>query len=209
MPKFTLSVLVPVYNEKFLVEESLTNLFVLKDSPHLEKIQVVVVDDGSTDGTKEVLENLRNRLPEISDKYEWIFESHAKNQGKGKAIRTALSHASGEISVIHDADLEYSPKDLSRMILVFSHQKADAVYGSRFTPHEYRMVLYYRHQVGNKFLNFLSNCITNLNLTDMETCYKMIKTDLSIKSDIVPHHDTIFPSHCRPSDSFVDCMATG
>jgi SAM-dependent methyltransferase len=109
---------------------------------------------------------------------EWIFLAHEKNLGKGGAIVTALKNATCDVSVIHDADLEYHPKDLLRMVQVFVQEKADAVFGSRFAGGDARRVLNYRHQVGNRFLTFLCNLVTNLNLTDMETCYKAVKTEL-------------------------------
>lgn len=178
MKKTSLSVLVPVYNEEFLVEKSLNRLFVLDESPHLEKIQIVVVNDCSTDSTFNILKKFNEEFSNKNSKFEWIFITHEKNMGKGKAIQTALKEAACEITIIHDADLEYDPKDILRMIPVFIDEEADAVYGSRFTVHEYRRVLMFRHELGNKFLTFLCNLISNLNLTDMETCYKAVRTEL-------------------------------
>ncbi|MBN1830461.1 MAG: glycosyltransferase family 2 protein [Deltaproteobacteria bacterium] len=178
MKKTSLSVLVPVYNEELFVEESLRRLFVLEKSPYLEKIQIIVVNDCSTDGTAALLKRLAGDLSSLSDAIQWKFMDHEKNMGKGKAVQTALREADCEISIIHDADLEYYPKDILRMIPLFVNERADAVYGSRFAVHEYRRVLMYRHELGNKFLTFLSNLISNLNLTDMETCYKAVRTDL-------------------------------
>src|SRR5205085_10129889 len=106
------------------------------------------------------------------------FERHAVNRGRGAAVRTALAFATGQVSVIHDADLEYHPKDLLRIVQVFVDEEADAVFGSRFAGGEVRRVLHYAHQVGNRFLTFLCNVVTNLNLTDMETCYKAVRTGL-------------------------------
>ncbi|MEW5736625.1 MAG: glycosyltransferase [Thermodesulfobacteriota bacterium] len=174
----TLSVLVPVYNEQFLVEESLNRLLVLGESPLLSRVQVVVVDDCSKDGTPEILERLSRELPEKSDKISWQFLSHEKNRGKGGAVRTALSRAEGDVTIIHDADLEYHPKDILRMIPLFLNEDADAVYGSRFLVHGHRRVLMYRHELGNRLLTFLCNLVSDLNLTDMETCYKAVRTDL-------------------------------
>ena len=173
----SLSVLVPVFNEQHLVEESLRRLFILEESPHLSKVQVIVVDDGSTDYTNEILKKLSEEFKGRNGKFEWIFINHPKNLGKGKAIQSALDKATSEISIIHDADLEYQPKDIMRMVAVFIKEDADAVYGSRFTAYEYRRVLMFRHELGNRLLTFMSNMITNLNLTDVETCYKAVKTD--------------------------------
>jgi glycosyltransferase involved in cell wall biosynthesis len=173
----SLSVLVPVYNEQYLVATSLTRLKILETSPHLERIEVIVVDDCSKDDTPQVLERFKSSLPE-GGKISWIFLKHEKNGGKGKAIQTALERATCELTVIHDADLEYHPKDLLRIVKVFVEEEADAVFGSRFAGGESRRVLFYRHELGNKLLTFLCNVATNLNLTDMETCYKAVRTPL-------------------------------
>lgn len=175
----TLSVLVPAYNEQFLIRTSLTRLFPLGDSPLLDRVKVIVVDDASTDGTPAVLEEFRRFVaasphPKIS----WLFLRHGKNQGKAAGIRTALAQADSELTVIHDADLEYHPEDLLKMVRVFIEEEADAVFGSRFLASEYRRVLFFRHQLGNRFLTLLCNLVSDLNLTDMETCYKMVRTDL-------------------------------
>ena len=172
----SLSVLVPVYNEQYLVAESLGRLDVLADSPHLERIEVIVVDDCSTDATPAVLADFA--ASRASSRLTWRFLRHERNGGKGAAIRTALAEATGELTVIHDADLEYHPRDLLRLVRVFVDGEADAVFGSRFAGAEARRALPYRHQLGNKFLTFLCNLATNLNLTDMETCYKAVRTDL-------------------------------
>ena len=176
----SLSVLVPVYNEQHLVYTSLERLKVLATTPVLERVEVIVVDDCSTDRTSQVLE--RFQLEHANDpesKIRWIFLRHETNGGKGKAVRTALEHASCEITVIHDADLEYHPKDLIRIVNVFAEEElVDAVYGSRFAGGELRRILLYRHELGNRLLTFLTNLITNLNLTDMETCYKAVRTTL-------------------------------
>src|SRR3954463_3255664 len=173
----SLSVLVPVYNERFLVAASLERLKVLASSPDLDRVEVIVVDDASKDDTPQVLEEFQQRLGP-DPKMTWLFLRHERNGGKGQAIRTALAHATCEITVIHDADLEYHPRDLLRIVKVFAQERADAVFGSRFAGGEARRVLLYRHQMGNRLLTFLTNVVTNLNLTDMETCYKAVRTDL-------------------------------
>jgi len=188
MKKISLSVLVPAYNEEYLIEESLKRLFVLEDSPYLSQIQVIVVNDGSKDGTAEILNRLSKELPQKNDRFDWKFITHETNRGKGKAIQTALNKATCEISIIHDADLEYFPKDILRMIPLFIEEGADAVYGSRFMVHEYRRVLMFRHELGNRFLTFFSNLVSNLNLTDMETCYKAVRTSL-LKSIPIKSND--------------------
>ena len=178
MTKTSLSVLVPVYNEQHLVYTSLQRLKVLEESAHLERIEVIVVDDCSTDDSPQVLRRFAQEQTGGASRIEWIFLTHAQNGGKGRAIQTALERATCDISVIHDADLEYHPKDLLRIVKVFTEEGADAVYGSRFAGGEVRRVLLYRHELGNKFLTALSNLVTNLNLSDMETCYKAIRTPL-------------------------------
>jgi glycosyltransferase involved in cell wall biosynthesis len=176
----TLGVIVPAYNEQFLVAESLARLFVLAESSLLREIKVVVVDDGSTDGTPQAIEQFRRSLdsrPPVP-KFSWLWLRHEKNEGKGAAIRTALAHVDTELVVIHDADLEYHPHDLLQMVELFLFEGADAVFGSRFMPGGYKRALFFRHSLGNQLLTFLCDLVCDLNLTDMETCYKMIRTRL-------------------------------
>src|SRR5215475_703159 len=139
--KLSLSVLVSVYNEEYLLEASLKRLQVLAESPFLERVRVVVVNDASTDRTKEAIARFRERLADTElSEFQWIFLEHERNQGKGAAIRTAIDHVDTDLVVIHDADLEYHPEDLLRMIPLFVTKEADAVYGSRFLSGEYRRV---------------------------------------------------------------------
>ncbi len=175
----SLSVLVPVYDEEHLVASSLARLELLATSPRLSRVQVIVVDDASRDGTAEVLRRFEADHPAgRTPKMEWVFLRHERNGGKGMAIRTALARADCELCVIHDADLEYHPKDLLRIVDVFEDEEADAVFGSRFAGSDVRRVLLFHHEMGNRFLTFLTNLVTNLNLTDMETCYKAVRTEL-------------------------------
>jgi glycosyltransferase involved in cell wall biosynthesis/phospholipid N-methyltransferase len=175
----TLSVLVPVYNEEYLVAASLERLMCLADSPALDRVQIVVVNDGSSDRTWEAISQFKESLAATpNDKLKWLFIQHEKNKGKAAAIHTALSAATEELCVMHDADLEYHPADLKKMVEVFIAEQADAVFGSRFLASEYRRVLFFRHELGNRFLTLLCNMVSDLNLSDMETCYKMVRTGL-------------------------------
>ncbi len=192
----SLSVLVPAYNEQYLVAESLGRLEVLERSPLLDRVQIVVVDDCSRDRTDDVLRefaaargvawNAEGPLEKGVElkghgrkgKIQWVFLRHVLNGGKGNAVRTALAEADCELTVIHDADLEYHPQDLLRIVEVFVEEQADAVFGSRFAGGEARRALLFRHELGNRFLTFLTNWVTNVNLTDMETCYKAVRTSL-------------------------------
>lgn len=168
-----LSVLMPVYNEKTTIEEIIKKVL---DEP-TEK-ELIIVDDFSVDGTREILQSIH--IPNVK-----IF-FHEKNQGKGAAIRTAIQHINGDIVIIQDADLEYSPDEYSRIIKPILTDKADVVYGSRFRGTEQR-VLFFWHYVANKFLTLISNMLTDLNLSDMETCYKAFRASvikrINIESD--------------------------
>ncbi|MGA2001518.1 MAG: bifunctional glycosyltransferase/class I SAM-dependent methyltransferase [Terriglobales bacterium] len=175
----SLSVCVPVYDEQYLVETSLRRLAVLADSPLLTRLQVIVVDDCSGDETPRVLERFRKSLPaDPSGKMDWHFYRHERNQGKGAALRTAIEHAECDLTVVHDADLEYHPRDLLQMLPLFLQENADAVFGSRFMAGGFKRALFFKHSVGNHLLTFLCDLASDLNLTDMETCYKMVRTDL-------------------------------
>src|SRR6266403_4886330 len=166
----SLSVIVAVYNEQYLVAASLSRLRVLSESPLLGSIQIIVVDDGSQDRSASVLREFQDslELEPWGPKFEWIFLRHPKNRGKAAAVRAGLERATGELTVFHDSDLEYHPADLLKMLLPFYDESADAVYGSRFLASDYRRVLFFRHSVGNKFLTFLCNLFSDLNLTDAD-----------------------------------------
>jgi glycosyltransferase involved in cell wall biosynthesis len=166
-----LSVLVPVYNEAGTVRELLERVRAVP----LAK-EVVAVDDCSTDGSADILEDYRASVPETPD-FRLVVLRHERNQGKGAAVRTAIRHMTGDIAIIQDADLEYDPREYSRLIAPILEGDADVVYGSRFSGSPRRVLLFW-HTVGNRFLTLLSNMCTNLNLTDMETCYKAFRTDI-------------------------------
>jgi len=157
---FLLSVVIPVYNEAETISEILDRVTF---APFRKEI--IVVDDGSTDGTRQILNETKNRAINIS--------FHDRNYGKGKALQTGISSARGEVIVVQDADMEYDPNEFSVLLHPILSGKADVVYGSRFGAHGAHRVLYFWHYVGNRFLTLLSNIFTNLNLTDMETGYKV------------------------------------
>jgi len=176
----SLSVIVPVYNERFTVAFSLKRLLQLAESPFLAFVQVLVVDDCSRDIAPNYLPNLLQSLPKTHKDipFSWHHFRHPVNKGKGQAIRTGLEHVTGELTIIHDADMEYNPRDILPIIDLFVSENADAVLGSRFLPHRFKRALYFRHELGNKFLTFLVDLVTDLNLTDVETCYKCVRSDL-------------------------------
>jgi glycosyltransferase involved in cell wall biosynthesis len=157
---FLLSIVIPVFNEVQTIEAILKAV----QATSFEK-EIIVVDDGSTDGTREILKNI------VGKELRIFF--HEKNSGKGSALRTAFSKTTGDIVLIQDADLEYDPEEYPILLKPIVDGKADVVYGSRFAGHGAHRVIYFWHYVGNKFLTLMSNLFTNINLTDMETCYKV------------------------------------
>lgn len=163
--RFLLSVVVPVYNEVDTIA-GVVDRIRATDVP----CEVVIVDDGSTDGTRQLLDQWRDQ----SD-LNIIFHEH--NQGKGAALQTAFQQVSGDAVIVQDADLEYDPAEYRILLQPLVEGRADVVFGSRFSGDSQR-VLYFWHYVGNRFLTFLSNCFTNINLTDMETCYKVFRRNV-------------------------------
>ena len=170
--EFLLSVVIPVFNEK---ETLLDLLQRVKDVP--VRKEIVLVDDCSVDGTRDILKGLESEAWNDPHNKLSIFY-HDKNRGKGAAVRTGFSKATGDVMVIQDADLEYDPGEIPRLLRPIITGQADVVYGSRFLGDQPHRVLYFWHYLGNKFLTTLSNCFTNLNLTDMETCYKLFTRDV-------------------------------
>jgi glycosyltransferase involved in cell wall biosynthesis len=166
-----LSVVIPVYNERFLVRELIERVLAVS-VPSIRELELLVIDDGSKDGSREILREVAAAHPEIR-----LLEQ-PKNMGKGAAIRRGIAEATGDLIVFQDADLEYDPRDYARLVQPFIEDGADVVYGSRFMPSSRRRVLYYRHTLGNRLLTTLSNWATDLNLTDMETCYKVFRAPL-------------------------------
>ncbi len=166
-----LSIIIPVYNEKQTLKALVEKVQSLDlSSLNLDK-ELVVVDDCSQDGTLDVAQGL-------ADEGKIRLIRHQKNQGKGAALQTGFQNARGDILLIQDADLEYNPEEYPKLLKPILDGKADVVYGSRFMGGEPHRVLYFWHYLGNKFLTLLSNITTNLNLTDMETCYKVFRSEV-------------------------------
>ena len=162
------SIVIPCYNEIGTIETIVRQVLAVQLPVERE---LVIVDDFSTDGTREYLRNLENK-----DCIQVVY--HEVNSGKGAALRTGFTHATGEIIIIQDADLEYDPHEYLKLLTPILEEKADVVYGSRFVGGESHRVLYFWHSMGNRFLTLLSNMFTDLNLTDMEVCYKVFRRDL-------------------------------
>jgi glycosyltransferase involved in cell wall biosynthesis len=168
---FRLSVLVPVYNERHVVEASLRRVLSLQ-SDLIRELELIVVDDRSSDGSWEILQQLSS----LDDRI--VLIRHDKNQGKGAAIRTAVQRATGDVCIVHDADLEYCPDDIPSLLVPFAREGADAVLGSRYLSAPYRRVLMHRHTTINRMLTSAASWLTDLSLTDLETCYKAINATL-------------------------------
>ena len=164
-----LSVLIPVYNEKATLNDILDRVLAAQLPTEIRALEIVAVDDGSKDGSREILQ----RRAAADARIRAVL--HEQNQGKGAAIRTAIREAGGDIAVFQDADLEYDPNDYARLLRPILEKGADVVYGSRFAASEYRRVLFFWHGVANHLLTLCSNMLSGLNLTDMETCYKAFR----------------------------------
>ena len=162
-----ISVIIPIYNEVQTIKKILEQ----NSSQQQKEKEIIIIDDFSTDGSRELLKN------EIIEKVDKIIFNE-KNFGKGYSVRKGIEASSGDIILIQDADLEYDPSDYKVLLNPIINNDADVVYGSRFIGSEEKRVLYFWHTVGNKFLTILSNMFTNLNLTDMEVCYKVFKSDV-------------------------------
>ncbi|MEM9992084.1 MAG: glycosyltransferase family 2 protein [Bacteroidota bacterium] len=173
----TLSIVIPAYNEAKTIRQVLDTIRKVELIERLEK-EIVIVNDCSTDDTEQqVLNYQRQYAQDTTIKYI----SHEKNQGKGAALRTGIQHATGNFLIIQDADLEYDPFEYNTLLAPMLYRQADVVYGSRFMGGNPHRILFFWHSIGNKLLTFLSNMFNNLNLTDMETCYKLFRSDI-IKS---------------------------
>ena len=176
MNEMKLTVVIPCYNERGTIKEIINRV---KDAP-LNSIEIIVVDDASNDGGTDLI---RKQIEPVVDKVIY----HPKNMGKGAALRSGFEVANGDIVVVQDADLEYDPQEYPRLMQPIISGRADVVFGSRFMGGNPHRVVYFWHMIGNRFLTLISNMFTNINLTDMETCYKMFRREviqsIAIKED--------------------------
>ena len=171
-----LSVVVPCYNEEATLEKCIRKLLEIEDDSLI--LEVIIVNDGSSDKSPAIAQELHKVFQNIR------VVSHKENAGKGAALRTGFRHATGDLVAVQDADLEYDPQDLKRLIIPIIEDRADVVFGSRFLSRGAHRVFHFWHYMGNRFLTFISNMFTDLNLTDMETCYKVFKREIIEQIDI-------------------------
>ncbi|MEP7265143.1 MAG: glycosyltransferase family 2 protein [Bacteroidota bacterium] len=173
MSLLTLSIIIPCYNEEKTIHLILDKLIKVRLEKDMQK-EIIIVNDCSSDNTKSVLENYISSHPDIT----FTLFHHPVNQGKGAAIHTGIKKATGNYVIVQDADLEYDPQEFNLLLKPVFEAGADVVYGSRFTGGRPHRILFFWHTLGNKFLTSLSNMFTNLNLTDMETCYKLFRREI-------------------------------
>jgi dolichol-phosphate mannosyltransferase len=166
----TLSIIIPCYNEERTLQECVRRVLAIQDESL--RLELIIVDDCSKDNSLEIARGLAQRNPQFR------LLQHEVNKGKGAALRTGIAHATGDFVAIQDADLEYDPMDLKRLLIPLRSGDADVVFGSRFLSTEFRRVLYFWHSMANGFLTTLSNMLTDLNLSDMETCYKVFRREV-------------------------------
>jgi glycosyltransferase involved in cell wall biosynthesis len=171
-----LSIVIPCFNEETTLARCLQHVLEIQDESLA--LEIIIVDDCSTDNSLDIAQSLAEKYPEIT------VLCHEQNRGKGAALQTGFQHATGQIVAVQDADLEYEPIDLRRMVIPIADNKADVVLGSRFASGGAHRVLYFWHSLGNKFLTLLSNMFSDLNLTDMECCYKVFRREIIQKIDI-------------------------
>jgi glycosyltransferase involved in cell wall biosynthesis len=168
-----ISIIVPAYNEEATISIVIDKLLNLTFINNIKK-EIIIVNDCSIDHTENLIQDIIKR----NEGVEIVYLKHEKNSGKGAAIHTGIKNATGDYLIIQDADLEYDPDEINKLLKPVIDGYADVVYGSRFIGGSPHRILFFWHTIGNKFLTFLSNLFTNLNLTDMETCYKLFKTSI-------------------------------
>ncbi|MEM6320193.1 MAG: glycosyltransferase family 2 protein [Bacteroidota bacterium] len=175
----SLSILIPAFNEARTIERILDRVLEVELTKRIQK-EIIVIDDCSTDDTTEIVSQYIVNHQDCTI----YLKKHPKNKGKGAAIRTGIAAATGDYLIVQDADLEYDPAEFNELLQPVFYDNADVVYGSRFMGSKPHRILFFWHTIGNKFLTFLSNMLTNLNLTDMETCYKLFRSDIIKKIDL-------------------------
>ena len=177
----SLTVIVPVFNERYTLREIILRVLAQEGKGIISGIQLILIDDCSTDGSRDLVKQLAEEHSQI----QAVFQP--KNMGKGAAVKAGIALATGDVTLFQDADLEYDPEDYHRLLVPFAEGIADVVYWSRFLVWKHRRVLYFWHSVMNYFLTTLSNLFTDLNLSDIETCYKLFRTSvlksIPIRSD--------------------------
>lgn len=174
-----LSILIPAYNEARTIELILNRVLEVDLIHHIKK-EIIIIDDCSTDNTNAIVTDYIRTHGEANIQ----LKKHIKNKGKGAAIHTGIQAATGDYLIVQDADLEYDPMEFNELFQPVFYDNADVVYGSRFMGSKPHRILFFWHTIGNRILTFLSNMLTNLNLTDMETCYKLFRSDIIKKIDL-------------------------
>ena len=179
IPIKTLSILIPAYNEANTITAILKKVLEVELIYNITK-EIIIIDDCSTDTTNTIVQEFIAQHPTSIIR----LEKHDKNKGKGAAIHTGINLAKGDYIIVQDADLEYDPAEFNELLQPIFYDNADVVYGSRFMGSKPHRILFFWHTIGNRFLTFLSNMLTNLNLTDMETCYKLFRSEIVKKLDL-------------------------